>query len=46
MTQANPPGLLSTVQYVDSFYGNRLSGEDHYWWLQFAAAIEHIKTID
>jgi hypothetical protein len=46
VVKANPPSLLSTVQYVDSFYGNRLSGEDHYWWMQFVAAVEFIKTMD
>ncbi len=46
LIKANPPSLLSTVQYVDSFYGNRLSGEDQYWWMQFVAAIEFIKTMD
>lgn len=46
VVKANPPSLLSTVQYVESFYGNRLSGEDHYWWMQFVAAIEFIKTMD
>jgi len=44
--KANPPGLLSTVQFVDNFYGSRLSGEDCYWWMQFVAAIEFIKTMD
>ena len=43
---ANPPSLLSTVQYVESFYGNRLCGEEQYWWMQFASAIEFIKTMD
>ena len=43
--KANPPSLLSTVQYVDSFYGTRMAGEDQYWWMQFAAAIEFIKTM-
>ncbi|XP_011314268.1 GTPase-activating protein and VPS9 domain-containing protein 1 [Fopius arisanus] len=44
--KANPPSLLSTVQYVDSFYGNRLEGEEQYWWTQFCSAIEFIKTMD
>uniref|UniRef100_A0A1B6E0D7 Receptor-mediated endocytosis protein 6 homolog n=1 Tax=Clastoptera arizonana TaxID=38151 RepID=A0A1B6E0D7_9HEMI len=44
--KANPPSLLSTVQYVSSFYANRLEGEQHYWWIQFCAAIEFIKTMD
>ena len=46
VVKSNPANLLSTVQYVESFYGNRLSGEDHYWWMQFVAAIEFIKTMD
>ncbi|XP_076183626.1 GTPase activating protein and VPS9 domains 1 isoform X2 [Ptiloglossa arizonensis] len=44
--KANPPSLLSTIQYVDSFYGNRLEGEEQYWWTQFCSAIEFIKTMD
>jgi len=44
--QTNPPSLLSTVQYVDSFYRNRLEGEEQYWWTQFCSAIEFIKTMD
>ena len=27
LVKANPPSLLSTVQYVESFYGNRLGGK-------------------
>ncbi|KAK3920325.1 Receptor-mediated endocytosis protein 6-like protein [Frankliniella fusca] len=46
LIKANPPALLSTVQYVNTFYGSRLEGEEHYWWIQFCAAIEHIKTLD
>lgn len=46
LIKANPQGLLSTVQYVESFYGNRMSGEDQYWWMQFVGAIEFIKTMD
>ena len=34
LIKANPPAMLSTVQYVDAFYGNRLQGEDQYWWMQ------------
>ena len=43
---ANPPCLLSTVQYVDSFYSNRMQGEEQYWWMQFSSAVEFIKTMD
>ncbi|XP_021936373.1 receptor-mediated endocytosis protein 6 homolog isoform X2 [Zootermopsis nevadensis] len=46
LIKANPPSLLSTVQYVNSFYGNRLKGEEQYWWIQFCSAIEFIKTMD
>ena len=44
--KANPACLLSTVQYVNSFYGNRLQGEEHYWWMQFSSVVEYIKTMD
>ena len=44
--KANPPSLLSTVQYVDNFYRDRLVGEDDYWWMQFVGAVEFIKTMD
>ncbi|XP_031810158.1 GTPase-activating protein and VPS9 domain-containing protein 1 isoform X4 [Sarcophilus harrisii] len=46
LIKANPPCLLSTVQYISSFYANCLSGEESYWWMQFTAAVEFIKTID
>ncbi|KAM4696942.1 GTPase-activating protein and VPS9 domain-containing protein 1 isoform 2-T2 [Rhinophrynus dorsalis] len=46
LIKANPPCLLSTVQYINNFYTNRLSGEESYWWMQFTAAVEFIKTID
>lgn len=44
--QANPNSLLSTVQYVNSFYEKRFHGEQAYWWTQFCSAIEFIKTMD
>lgn len=46
LIKANPPCLLSTIQYVESFYDNRLQGEEQYWWLQFSSAVEYIKTMD
>ncbi|XP_029685525.1 GTPase-activating protein and VPS9 domain-containing protein 1-like isoform X2 [Takifugu rubripes] len=46
LIRANPPCLLSTVQYINNFYASRLSGEESYWWMQFTAALEFIKTID
>jgi len=44
--KANPPSLLSTVQFVDNFYRDRLCGEECYWWMQFVGAVEFIKTMD
>lgn len=44
--QANPNSLLSTVQYVNSFYEKQFQGEQAYWWTQFCSAIEFIKTMD
>uniref|UniRef100_UPI00358F9C0F LOW QUALITY PROTEIN: GTPase-activating protein and VPS9 domain-containing protein 1-like n=1 Tax=Myxine glutinosa TaxID=7769 RepID=UPI00358F9C0F len=46
LIKANPPCLLSTVQYINAFYEKRLSGEELYWWMQFTAALEFMKTID
>ncbi|XP_018323266.1 receptor-mediated endocytosis protein 6 homolog isoform X2 [Agrilus planipennis] len=44
--KANPPSLLSTIQYVNGFFGDWLQGEDLYWWTQFCAAVEFTKTMD
>ena len=46
IVQANPPSLLSTVQYVTSFYESNFEGEEAYWWTQFSSVIEFIKTMD
>ncbi|KAG7332285.1 hypothetical protein KOW79_004119 [Hemibagrus wyckioides] len=46
LIKANPPCLLSTIQYISNFYASQLSGEECYWWMQFTAAVEFIKTID
>lgn len=46
LIKANPLSLLSTVQYVNSFYDKHFEGEDAYWWTQFCAAVEFIKTMD
>lgn len=43
--RANPPNLLSTKQYVNTFYESRLSGEEYYCWMQFCSAIEFMKTM-
>ncbi|XP_021376141.1 GTPase-activating protein and VPS9 domain-containing protein 1-like isoform X2 [Mizuhopecten yessoensis] len=44
--KANPPCMLSTIQFVNSFYGDRLSGEEQYWWMQFSSAVEFIKNME
>ncbi|XP_023687291.2 GTPase-activating protein and VPS9 domain-containing protein 1-like isoform X1 [Paramormyrops kingsleyae] len=46
LIKANPLCLLSTIQYISNFYSSGLSGEESYWWMQFTAAVEFIKTID
>lgn len=45
LIQANPPSLLSTMQYVSNFYEQRLLGEEAWSWMQLCAAIEYTKTI-
>lgn len=42
---ANPPGLISTMQYVTNFYDKRLRGEEAYYWMQLCAATAFIKTL-
>lgn len=46
LIKANPPSLLSTIQYVESFYEKYLVGEEAYWWTQFCSVVEFIKTMD
>ncbi|XP_029846298.2 receptor-mediated endocytosis protein 6 homolog [Ixodes scapularis] len=46
LIQANPPHLLSTVQFVNTFHQERFEGEAAYWWTQFCSAVEFIKTMD
>lgn len=46
IVKANPPSLLSTVQYVTSFYESNFEGEEAYWWTQFSSVVEFIKTMD
>lgn len=46
LIQANPPHLLSTVQFVNTFHQDRFEGEAAYWWTQFCSAVEFIKTMD
>ncbi|XP_044257839.1 receptor-mediated endocytosis protein 6 homolog [Tribolium madens] len=44
--RVNPADLLSTIQFVNSFYHNQIDGEELYWWTQFCSAVEYIKTMD
>ncbi|RZC35393.1 GTPase-activating protein and VPS9 domain-containing protein 1, partial [Asbolus verrucosus] len=44
--RVNPADLLSTIQFVNSFYQNQIDGEELYWWTQFCSAVEYIKTMD
>jgi hypothetical protein len=46
LIKANPISLLSTVQYVNSFYEKHFQGEEAYWWTQFCSAVEFIKTME
>jgi len=46
LINANPPSLLSTIQYVRNFAEARLVGEDAYWWAQFSTAVEFTKTLE
>ncbi|CAG9822511.1 unnamed protein product [Phaedon cochleariae] len=45
--KVNPEALLSTIQYVNNFFHvDQLVGEEGYYWTQFCAAVEYIKTMD
>ncbi|XP_067940772.1 GTPase-activating protein and VPS9 domain-containing protein 1-like [Watersipora subatra] len=43
LIMANPPNLLSSIQYVDSLYGERMEGEEMYNWTQLNTAVAFIK---
>ncbi|KAH9402392.1 GTPase-activating protein and VPS9 domain-containing protein 1 [Tyrophagus putrescentiae] len=43
--KANPTSILSTIQYVNSFYSKELFGEEAYYWTQFCSVVEFIKTV-
>jgi hypothetical protein len=45
LIKANPPALLSNIQYVSGFYGCRMRGNEAYWWTQFTSAVEFIKQL-
>lgn len=44
--QANPPYLLSTVEYISCFLGKKLYGEDEFYWTLFGSVVKFIKTMD
>ncbi|XP_055909631.1 receptor-mediated endocytosis protein 6 homolog [Eupeodes corollae] len=44
--KANPPYLLSTIEYVTSFIGEKLDGEEQFYWTQFCSVVQFIKTMD
>ncbi|XP_030379030.1 receptor-mediated endocytosis protein 6 homolog [Scaptodrosophila lebanonensis] len=43
---ANPPYLLSTVEYITCFLGKKLVGEDEFYWTLFGSVVKFIKTMD
>ncbi|KAI6198260.1 hypothetical protein M3Y99_01891900 [Aphelenchoides fujianensis] len=45
LLQANPPALLSNIQYIEGFYARRMPGQEAYWWTQFRAAVEFLKSL-
>jgi hypothetical protein len=43
--KANPPALLSNIQFIDGFYAKRMHGSEAYSWIQFNSAVEFLKTL-
>uniref|UniRef100_A0A914GXG6 Receptor-mediated endocytosis protein 6 n=1 Tax=Globodera rostochiensis TaxID=31243 RepID=A0A914GXG6_GLORO len=43
--KANPPALLSNLQFIEGFYGKRMQGSEAYWWTQVTSAVEFLKTL-
>ncbi|KAH7638557.1 hypothetical protein HUG17_2590 [Dermatophagoides farinae] len=43
--KSNARSILSTIEYVNTFYRNEMTGEQSYYWTQFCSAVEFIKTI-
>jgi len=44
--KANPPSLLSTIEFIKTYYEDKLEGEQSYWWTQFNSAVCFVKTMD
>ncbi|KAL5251622.1 hypothetical protein ACHWQZ_G017112 [Mnemiopsis leidyi] len=42
---ANPPNLLSTIDYIDNFTPRGITGQDQYMLMQFRGAVEFIKSM-
>uniref|UniRef100_A0A183BKM8 Receptor-mediated endocytosis protein 6 n=1 Tax=Globodera pallida TaxID=36090 RepID=A0A183BKM8_GLOPA len=38
LIKANPPALLSNLQFIEGFYGKRMQGSEAYWWTQVTKA--------
>uniref|UniRef100_A0A1B0FH28 Receptor-mediated endocytosis protein 6 homolog n=1 Tax=Glossina morsitans morsitans TaxID=37546 RepID=A0A1B0FH28_GLOMM len=43
---ANPPFLLSTVEYITCFIGEKLDGEEQFHWTLFDSVVKFIKTME
>ncbi|TNN08876.1 GTPase-activating protein and VPS9 domain-containing protein [Schistosoma japonicum] len=43
--QANPPRLLSNIEFVNNFGGDTLDGELQYIWCQFCSAVAEIRHL-
>ncbi|KAI3384279.1 hypothetical protein SNEBB_005038 [Seison nebaliae] len=43
IVMTNPENVISTIRYIDTYYGNRMNGEKAYWWILFKSAIEYIR---
>ncbi|XP_027203261.2 GTPase activating protein and VPS9 domains 1 [Dermatophagoides pteronyssinus] len=43
--KSNTRSILSTIEYINTFYLNEMTGEQSYYWTQFCSAVEFIKTI-
>ncbi|KAK4469706.1 hypothetical protein MN116_007231 [Schistosoma mekongi] len=43
--QANPPRLLSNIEFVNNFGGDNLDGELQYIWCQFCSAVAEIRHL-
>jgi hypothetical protein len=42
---ANPRGLLTTIDFINNYLNETLSGEQYYCWMQFCSAIQFIKIL-